>query len=249
MFFNSTEMLLAIDIGNTKIKCAVFKQDTIIELFVLDDAALQKETEKILLLYPKITDLMISSVRNISKQEFSWMDKAINICFVSYDSDFPFINNYKTPQTLGIDRMILASGATLRYPKQAKLVIDTGTAITYDFIDEEDNYLGGAISAGISLRYKALHNYTAKLPLLEKPEQDYFIGQTTAESIHSGVVNGVVFEIEGFIRSLKDRHHNFIIILTGGDTVFLAKRLKSTIFANQNFLLESLNDLFQYQNR
>lgn len=249
MFFNSTEMLLAIDIGNTKIKCAVFKQDTIIECFVLDDSALQKEIEKILLLYPKITDLMISSVRNTSKQDFLWMDKAINICFVSYDSDFPFINNYKTPQTLGVDRMVLASGATLRYPKQARLVIDTGTAITYDFVDEENNYLGGSISAGISLRYKALHNYTAKLPLLEKSEQDYFIGQTTAESIHSGVVNGVVFEIEGFIRSLKDRHHNFIIILTGGDTVFLAKRLKSTIFANQNFLLESLNDLFQYQNR
>lgn len=242
-------MLLAIDIGNTKIKCAVFKQDTIIECFVLDDSALQKEIEKILFLYPKITDLMISSVRNTLKQDFLWMDKAINICFVSYDSDFPFINNYKTPQTLGVDRMVLASGATLRYPKQARLVIDTGTAITYDFVDEENNYLGGSISAGISLRYKALHNYTAKLPLLEKPEQDYFIGQTTAESIHSGVVNGVVFEIEGFIRSLKDRHHNFIIILTGGDTVFLAKRLKSTIFANQNFLLESLNDLFQYQNR
>lgn len=242
-------MLLAIDIGNTKIKCAVFKQDTIIEWHVLDDFDLQNNIEKILHSHPEISDFMISSVRNTSKQDFLWVDKAINVCFVSHDSDFPFINTYKTPQTLGVDRMILASGASLRYPKQAKLIIDAGTAITYDFIDEQNNYLGGAISAGINLRYKALNTYTAKLPMLEKPEQDYFIGQSTAESIHSGVINGVVFEIEGFIRSLEEKHHNFIIILTGGDTVFLAKRLKSTIFANQNFLLESLNDLFQYQNR
>lgn len=242
-------MLLAIDIGNTKIKCAVFKQDTILELLIFDDFDIQNDTEKILLSYPKISDCMVSSVRNTSKKDFQWVNKVINIHFISHESDFPFINSYKTPQTLGIDRMILAAGATLKYPKVARLIIDAGTAITYDFIDKQDNYIGGAISAGINLRYKALNNYTAKLPLLEKPEQDYFIGQTTAESIHSGVINGVVFEIEGFIRSLEEKHHNFIIILTGGDTVFLAKRLKSTIFANQNFLLESLNDLFQYQNR
>src|SRR5690606_31273094 len=175
--------------------------------------------------------------------------KQIKIHFANHNSKFPFINQYKTPETLGIDRMVLAAGTVLKFPNQNRLVIDAGTAITYDFIDKENNYLGGAISAGINLRYKALNNHTAKLPLLEKTDEDFFIGQTTSESIHSGVVNGVLFEIEGFISELRNKYDNFIIILTGGDTDFLAKRLKSTIFANRNFLLESLNDLYQYQKK
>src|SRR5690606_6862766 len=118
-----------------------------------------------------------------------------------------------------------------------RLVIDAGTAITYDFIDQDNNYFGGAISAGINLRYKALHTYTAKLPLLEKSEDSLLIGQTTSESIHSGVINGVIFEIEGFIEELKNRYDNFIITLTVGDSDFLANILKCTIYAIQTFLL------------
>lgn len=242
-------MLLAIDIGNTRIKCAVFKEDTLLNSFVSDTSSLQKEIKKILSLYPEISDFMVSSVGNLSENDFNQVAKTIKIHFVSHQSKFPFTNNYKTPQTLGIDRMVLASGAALKFPTQNKLVIDAGTAITYDFIDDANNYCGGAISAGISLRYKALNNHTAKLPLLDKQDEDFFIGQTTPESIHSGVVNGVVFEIEGFINELRNQYDNFIIILTGGDSDFLAKRLKSTIFANRNFLLESLKDLYQYQNQ
>jgi type III pantothenate kinase len=96
------------------------------------------------------------------------------------------------------------------------------------------------------LRYEALNNYTAKLPLLSKEEPQSNIGNSTHQSIHSGVINGLTFEIEGFINSYSENNKNFIIILTGGDADFLAKRLKNTIFANSNFLLESLNQLFQY---
>lgn len=240
-------MLLAIDVGNTRVKGAVFKQDILLGSFIFESDLIQKEISKILIQYPEITDLMVSSVGKLSETDFSDFQNRLKIHFITHQSSFPFINEYKTPATLGIDRMILASGAVLRYPKQNRLIIDAGTAITYDFIDEKDKYWGGAISAGINLRYKALNDYTAKLPLLEKPEEDYFIGETTAESIHSGVINGVIFEIEGYINSLKGKFDNFIIILTGGDADFLAKRLKSTIFANRNFLLESLNDLYQYQ--
>jgi type III pantothenate kinase len=97
------------------------------------------------------------------------------------------------------------------------------------------------------LRYAALHNFTAKLPLLELENPTHFIGKSTSESIHSGVVNGLVHEIDGFIAEYKSLYPNFIIILTGGDADFLAKRLKNTIFANSNFLLESLNQTFQYK--
>lgn len=127
------------------------------------------------------------------------------------------------------------------------MVIDAGTCVTYDFIDEENNYLGGAIAPGLRLRYEVLHNFTAKLPLLSLESPKDFIGTSTSESIHSGVVNGFAYEIDGFIDEYKARYSNFIIILTGGDTDFLAKRLKNTIFANSNFLLESLNQTFQYK--
>src|SRR5690606_28211136 len=134
-------------------------------------------------------------------------------------------------------RMVLASGATLRYPDKNRLVIDAGTCITYDFIDDRNRYHGGAIAPGIRLRYEALHNYTAKLPLLTAEMPEGIIGKSTAGSIHSGVVNGVLSEIDGFIDSYRSGAQNFIIILTGGDAEFLAGRLKNTIFANQNFLL------------
>jgi type III pantothenate kinase len=142
--------------------------------------------------------------------------------------------------------MVLSAGAVLFYPKHNRLIIDAGTCVTYDFIDENDGYRGGAISPGIRLRYEALHNYTANLPLISKEEPDHFIGNSTNQSIHSGVINGLTYEIDGFINTYSNKYQNFIIILTGGDADFLAKRLKNTIFANQNFLLESLNQLYQY---
>ncbi|MES2411176.1 MAG: type III pantothenate kinase, partial [Bacteroidota bacterium] len=108
------------------------------------------------------------------------------------------------------------------------------------------NYLGGAISPGIRLRYESLHQQTAKLPLLTKKYPDSFIGNSTQESIHSGVINGIASEIDGFIELYKSRYAKFIIILTGGDAEFLAIQLKNTIFANSNFLLESLNQTFQH---
>jgi len=240
-------MILAIDVGNTRIKSAVFEGSTILESSVFFKTELQKNIQNILKKNVNITHLVISSVSDVEKKSFSEFENYVNMHFVSHNDAFPFINKYKTPHTLGVDRMVLAAGATLQFPTQNRLVIDAGTCITYDFIDESDNYLGGAISPGLQLRYAALHNFTAKLPLLELESPEHFIGKSTSESLHSGVVNGLVYEIDGFIEEYKALHSNFIIILTGGDAVFLAKRLKNTIFANSNFLLESLNQIFQYK--
>src|SRR5690606_9723734 len=155
-------MLLAIDVGNTRIKSAVFKEDTLLEFIISEPSAIQNKIKKILSDYPEISDFMVSSVGKLTENDFSWVQKSIKIHFVTPTSKFPFTNKYKTPHTLGIDRMILASGAVIKFPNQNRLVIDAGTAITYDFIDQNNNYFGGAISAGINLRYKALHTYTAK---------------------------------------------------------------------------------------
>jgi type III pantothenate kinase len=240
-------MILAVDVGNTRIKAAVFEDSTLLESFVFLKIELEKSIQNILEKYQNTTHLVVASVSDVEKQAFIGFADVVNIHFVSQTDSYPFVNDYETPQTLGIDRMVLAAGATLQYPNQNRLVIDAGTCVTYDFIDEKDNYLGGAISPGLRLRYEALHNYTAKLPLLTFENPKHFLGKSTAESIHSGVVNGLVYEIDGFIEEYKAQYSKFIIILTGGDSEILAKRLKNTIFANSNFLLESLNQTFQYK--
>ena len=242
-------MLLAIDVGNTQIKLAVFEHHTLIhkEIIAYNDwlIAVKNNLKK----FSKIENIVVASVGKLNKEDFLELNSNVKIYFITKESKFPFQNLYATPNTLGIDRMVLAAGAVLQFPNKKRLVIDTGTCITYDFIDENDNYLGGAISPGIRLRYESLHNYTAKLPLLTKENPDNIIGNSTNQSIHSGVVNGVAMEIDGFINNSFGENDNFIIILTGGDAEFLADRLKNTIFANSNFLLESLNQTFQYNHK
>ncbi|PKW28527.1 type III pantothenate kinase [Flavobacterium lindanitolerans] len=240
-------MLLAIDVGNTRIKGAVFENDSLLGYFIFLKKDFRKNIEKILKDFPKTAFLVVASVGSLDKNDFLDFGEKLKVHFISHEDSFPFVNLYETPKTLGMDRMVLAAGAVLQFPKQNRLVIDAGTCITYDFVDENDNYLGGAISPGLRLRYEALHNFTARLPLLELDSPKSIIGNSTSQSIHSGVVNGAVNEIDGFINDYKQHYSKFTIILTGGDAEFLAKRLKNTIFANSNFLLESLSHLFQYK--
>ena len=243
---NKREMLLAVDIGNTKIKAAVFEGGALLERFVFDKNDSPAEVEKIFSKHKKIQKSILSSVGNNNPELLSALEKRSGLVVISHDSIFPFINKYATPATLGIDRMVLSAGAVLQYPAQNRLVIDAGTCITYDFTDSENSYLGGAISPGLQLRYNAMHNFTAKLPLLYPEIPNSYIGNTTAEAMHSGVVNGVLHEIEGFVEQYSEQYQGLTIILTGGDAEFLAKRLKNTIFANSNFLLEGLNLLYLY---
>ena len=242
-------MVLVIDFGNTQVKTAVFEHNTLLDNQNISYEEWQNSFEIIIKKFFEIKNIVVASVKNDVFYDFSKISRSKNCTFISHKSKFPFTNLYTTPTTLGIDRMVLAAGAVFKFPKQNRLVIDAGTCITYDFIDCEDNYLGGAISPGIRLRYESLHHYTSKLPLLSIEMPEKVIGNATNQAIHSGVVNGVLFEIQGFIDSYFNENDNFIIILTGGDSIFLAKRLKYTIFANSNFLLESLNQTFQYNQK
>ncbi len=242
-------MILTIDIGNSRIKSAVFENNNIIKCFVFDSDFFFSEIENILLKYPKITNLIVASVGNLEKNAFLEFERIVKIDFISHKTRFPFTNLYQTPKTLGIDRMVLAAGAVLHFPNCNRLIIDAGTCVTYDYVNDQNQYLGGAISPGFRLRYESLHNYTANLPLLNLENQENFIGDSTITAIHSGVVNGLLNEINGFISQFEAQNSNFIIILTGGDADFLAVRLKNTIFANSNFLLESLNFIYHYTNQ
>jgi len=240
-------MILTIDVGNTQIKSAVFEENTLIEKEIFSLPNFQISVKNILKKFKKISVLVIASVGKIEKKQLEVFSQSVKIYFIDREKVLPFINKYATPTTLGIDRLVLTAGAVLQFPSQNRLIIDVGTCVTYDFVDENDVYYGGAISPGFRLRYEAMHNYTAKLPLLELKDIENLVGNSTDNSMHSGVVNGLTFEIDGYIDAIKAEKENFIIILTGGDANFLAKRLKNTIFANSNFLLESLNSLYQYQ--
>jgi len=239
-------MLLAIDVGNTRIKVAVFEKDSLLWRNVFRKEEAGKKIEKIFEKFPEIENSVFSSVGQPDESVVNRLAQNSKLTVISSETHFPFDNKYETPKTLGVDRMVLASGATLLYPDQNRLVIDAGTCITYDFINAENQYLGGAISPGFRLRYESLHNYTAKLPLLTLEQPEGFIGNSTKQSIHSGVVNGIVNEIEGFVSRYHEQYQHLTVILTGGDAEFLAENIKNTIFANSNFLLESLNHLHNY---
>ena len=242
-------MVLVIDFGNTQVKTAVFEHNNMLEKQIVSYKECSNALEKILEKFSKIENVVIASVNNNTNSNVLNALLTKNCIFITHEYKFPFTNLYTTPNTLGIDRMLLAAGAVFQFPQQNRLVIDAGTCITYDFIDSDDRYLGGAISPGIRLRYESLHHHTSKLPLLTIEMPNKMIGNSTNQGIHSGVINGVLYEIEGFIKSFFIENDNFIIILTGGDCIFLSNRLKNTIFANSNFLLESLNQTFQYNQK
>jgi type III pantothenate kinase len=233
---------LVIDVGNTRVKAAVFEQDKLIDLFVFEKKIILSEVKNI---FKKHTILygIISSVASISNFKLQKLHKIIPFLEVSSSTLVPFKNNYATPHTLGVDRIALVVAAKKEFPQKNVLVIDAGTCITFDFISKDAIYFGGAISPGIKMRYKSLNNLTAKLPLLETKLPIDFIGNTTNQSIHSGIINGVINEIDGVITLYEKKFLDLTIVLTGGDTNFLSKQLKSSIFANQNFLLLGLNEI------
>lgn len=239
-------MLLVIDVGNTKIKAAVFKETTLFERVVFDVAEGGDVLDKIFSGYPEITAAIISSVGAGTENMQEQIGGRVPVIIVGHDTPVPFKSLYATPHSLGIDRLVLSAGAVLAFPLRNRLVIDAGTCVTYDFTDADNAYHGGAISPGLRLRYEALHNFTARLPLLTREMPDSITGNSTAQSIHSGVVNALLFEIQGFIDDYKNKYGDVVVIMTGGDAEFLAERFKNTIFANSNFLLESLNQLYLY---
>lgn len=239
-------MLIALDIGNSRLKYGVFEGETLIATDKIAIDSFQSDLQKVLDCYPDVETIIVASVKNFDVDALKpFNHKKVKV--VNRKDLMPFKNLYRTPETLGIDRMVLAAGASLLFPNQNCLVIDAGTCITYDFINSQNEYLGGAISPGLQMRYKSMNAFTDKLPLLNPQSPKSVIGDNTENSMHSGAVNGIRFEIEGYRAAHATSGGNFTIILTGGDSVFLAKEFKNTIFATPNFLLESLNALHRYQ--
>jgi type III pantothenate kinase len=238
-------MNLIIDVGNTRVKVALFKGDSIFDTYQFAKSKSAKKIKDIVEKHDVINGI-ISSVASISEKEFKKIEQLVPLLRLNHESRVPFKNEYATPITLGVDRIALASASVFKFPNKNVLVIDAGTCITYDFIDKKGVYYGGAIAPGIEMRYKSLYTFTDKLPLLDVTDPKQLTGNSTEESIHSGIVNGILSEIEGVIDRYKEKNKELTVVLTGGDTNFLAKRLKNSIFANPNFLLEGLNNILNY---
>ncbi len=239
-------MNLVIDIGNTLIKYAVFENRRMVYDQVSESGLFLSKIKELFEHYPKINYAIISSVGKLDKTEKDIVSLFCKVHVLSSASKVPFKNSYATPQTLGVDRLALATAAFYQNPRGNTLAVDAGTCITYDMVNNAGEYVGGAISPGVRMRYKAMHNQTAGLPLLEPEELLDFVGNSTQSCMHSGVINGVACEVDGVIDQYRARYQDLTVILTGGDAHFFAKRLKNTIFANSKFLLEGLNCLLEY---
>ena len=168
-------------------------------------------------------------------------------CFLelNYLTPVPIKNQYKTPHTLGLDRLAAAIGACELFPGKDLLVIDAGTAVTFDLIESNGTFKGGNISPGLRSRFRALHEFTKKLPLIEETEEYPVIGQTTEEAIRAGVINGMVFEMDGTIDLLRENWPDLQPLLTGGDALFFERRLKNAIFVKFEITLIGLNRILE----
>ncbi len=239
-------MNLIIDVGNTLIKLAVFSEDVLLNKYSTEPEGFLKQLEAMSNDFPDIDHCILASVGEFPEAYLSAVKSKYKVLQLNKDTKVPFKNKYGTINTLGVDRIALASAAVMKYPSQNVLVIDAGSCITYELLTEEGAYVGGAISPGVYMRFKALNNYTANLPLLDPKLPVTSLGSTTESAIQTGVLQAVVYEINGFIEQYNERHPNLTVILTGGDAHFLQDSLKRAIFANSNFLFEGLNYILEH---
>ncbi len=238
-------MNLCIDQGNTYTKIGIFEAENLLHTALF--SRVKKEDFLQITNEYRIKKVIISSVQKTDSDLRSLLEsKTSGYMELSHTSAIPIKNLYETPETLGKDRLAGVIGATSLHPKKDILVIDAGTALTFDFINKKSEYLGGSISPGLHMRIKALHTFTQKLPLVHNEGPYTLLARNTEQAIRSGVINGICFEIDAYINELQKTYPELLIFLTGGDCFFFESKLKNRIFANQNLVLIGLNRIINY---
>lgn len=235
-------MNLAIDIGNTRVKTGVFDEDDLVEAQVhnsVNGASLQALADQY-----QITHVIASSTGQEIEEDLVQIP-GIFLRF-SAMTPVPIENQYRTPETLGLDRLAGMVAASWLYPGTNVLVIDAGTCITFDFLDESGKFLGGNIAPGLDMRYKAMHHFTQRLPSVERADTGLLLGETTQEALQNGGLMGVLMEIAGYIEILKNKHNSINTLLTGGDAQYLAEHLKTTLAVEPHLILIGLNQILQF---
>src|SRR5579859_6348554 len=238
---NELRMNLVIDSGNTRIKVASFSGSRLIE----KQSFSNQEELKHFLNHHTFSHAIASSVSIDGNTLLGWTQGEKKY-LLTYLLPLPIQIQYETPQTLGVDRIAAVCGADEIFPEKNVLVIDAGTCITYDFMDAHRNYRGGGISPGIKMRLNALHTFTERLPLISSDGEAELIGSTTEKSIRSGVLNGILAEVEGIIRKYRELYPDLGVVLCGGDSFFFENNLKPTIFAAPDLVLSGLNRILRH---
>lgn len=241
-------MNLIIDIGNTQAKLAVFQNEELHEVTTLEKDLSSEDITAFSAKFPSVDSAILCAVSDCDAALLSMLKGAYAFIEFSEHTPIPITNSYETPATLGKDRLAAAVGAHLLLPGKNVLVIDFGTCVTYDFVSSSNEYLGGAIAPGMEMRFKALHTFTGKLPLVAHKNQEDLIGKTTEESILSGVQHGMIAEVKGTIEAYSKQVDGLEVLITGGDLDFfnLAISGKNDIFADPFLVLKGLNAILNY---
>lgn len=237
-------MNLVLDFGNTRIKAAIFEKGVLKQDFVFKQI---NEAEQVLLALPNITHCLVASVTAKHLALVDLLKAKFPVMLFEANTPTPLNNLYQSALTLGSDRLAASVGAYTLYPNQAVLTIDAGTCIKYNFVNAQNQYLGGAISPGIPMRLKAMHHFTHALPLVEFDKNyDKLTGQTSAESLLSGALLGAACEADSMIDRYRTQHPELLVVLTGGDSDYLSKQLKNRFFAHPKLLLQGLDTILRY---
>ncbi|WP_319229900.1 type III pantothenate kinase [Draconibacterium orientale] len=239
-------MNLVIDIGNTRTKYSVCAKNEVVKTESVDAftpaliATLKQE-------YKGLDRAILSSVKDYPEELKVALAEQFKVFIeLNATTPLPVENCYETKETLGKDRIAAIVGAFELYPETNVLVIDAGTAITYDLLTADGKYLGGNISPGLKMRFKALNQFTGKLPKVERGVVNELIGKTTEQAIRAGVQHGIVFETDRAITSFKENYNNLKVIMTGGDAEFFDNKLKNSFFVHFNLTSIGLNRILQH---
>ncbi|NLO50509.1 MAG: type III pantothenate kinase [Bacteroidales bacterium] len=235
---------LVIDFGNTLTKTAVYSGDD--EIFFSSTPHLTiDQLEKVRQAHAPVYAIA-AGVVDMPDAARQYLIQNFHFTEFTHLTAIPIQNLYKTPETLGLDRLAVAVYAGVVFAGTPCLVIDAGTCVTWDFVDADSCYRGGGITPGLTMRYRALHTFTERLPLVTDQNFEGLAGTTTQESIQAGVALGIVAEMEGIIQRFVFDHPNLKVLITGGDRNFFAKKLKSNIFAIPNLVLRGLNIILDF---
>jgi len=239
---------LCIDWGNTRVKLGVFQENKLVQDFNFP------ETEGLTAIMDVVQQVrpeaaILASVAHHPEELPALLRQETRLVLLAPDTPVPVINAYQSPETLGMDRLALAVGAHTLFPQKNNLVISLGTAVTYNFIQKGGTFRGGNITPGLRLRFRALHEFTDKLPLVDEKGGSMLLGYDTASAIRNGVIWGMAAEVEGMLNYYRSQYPDFNAVLTGGDLGLFADKLKNQIFADSHFLLKGLNSILNYNVR
>jgi len=228
-------------------KAALFFGDRMAEKFMFKQAEALSTLQRIVTLHSPQKSI-ISSVVNHNKEIEAYLNAETKLIVLDNQTKLPFLNAYGSPETLGHDRLALLAGLSKKYPGEDSLVISIGTCITYNFLAKNNAFRGGAISPGLDMRLKSMHEHTDKLPLVDREGHFSILGYDTETSLRSGAINGIASEIDGMIDRYEAQYGRINAVLTGGDAPFFESRLKNKIFADTNFLFKGLYAILEHNN-